>query len=178
MRNKFGHFLKGSKPTHGFKKGIKVWNKNKKGIHLSLGSEFKKGMTPWNKGTRGLVKPNKGNIKKGEHLNKKTEFQKGQKPRNWKGGRRNVSGYIYIFSPEHPTKNTNKLVAEHRLTMEKHIGRFLKESEIVHHIDGDRKNNSISNLMLFPNSSSHHKFHHYGDHSFICKFCKRNQKEI
>lgn len=37
-----------------FKKGFTPWNKDKKGIHLSVKSEFKKGMIPWNKGKSGL----------------------------------------------------------------------------------------------------------------------------
>ena len=49
-RNSKGHFIKGSYVGFGFKKKHKPWNKNLKGIHLSLKSEFKKGLIPWNKG--------------------------------------------------------------------------------------------------------------------------------
>ena len=38
--------------------------------------------------------------------------------------------------------------AEHRIIMEKHLGRKLDSCEVVHHIDGDCLNNNISNLML------------------------------
>ncbi len=37
-------------------------------------------------------------------------------------------------------------VREHILVMENHIGRKLKPTEVVHHIDGNKSNNDISNL--------------------------------
>lgn len=87
-RNKKGQFVKGTKPTHGFKKGIVPWSKSQKGIHLSPRSEFKKGMTPWNKGLtikdkRVAQYVSKGAIaRKGKHFSARTEFEKGQKPWN------------------------------------------------------------------------------------------------
>ena len=47
-----------------------------------------------------------------------------------------------------------------RQVMAKHIGRPLMSSEIVHHIDGNCNNNSLSNLMLFPTHGAHLKHHH------------------
>ena len=37
---------------------------------------------------------------------------------------------------------------EHRRVMEEYLGRELKPDEIVHHIDGNKLNNDISNLQL------------------------------
>lgn len=48
---------------------------------------------------------------------------------------------------------------EHLIVVEKFIGRKLNKSERVHHIDLNKKNNSIKNLMLFKNDSEHIKFH-------------------
>jgi transposase len=72
----------------------------------------------------------------------------GRKASNWQGGRREVSGYIYVYAPDHPYAN-NKAVAEHRLVMEKKIGRHLTPDEVVHHLDGNRKNNDPDNLVLY-----------------------------
>ena len=47
----------------------------------------------------------------------------------------------------------------HRLIMEKHLGRKLAKEEIVHHIDGNKKNNNIKNLQLFGCNADHIKFH-------------------
>jgi len=50
-------------------------------------------------------------------------------------------------------------IYEHRYRMEKHIGRKLKGTELVHHIDGNKKNNNLENLMLLPNEKAHKAFH-------------------
>jgi len=42
--------------------------------------------------------------------------------------------------------------------MEKKLRRKLKQSEVVHHLDGNRTNNSVSNLKLFKSHKEHAKF--------------------
>ena len=69
------------------------------------------------------------------------------------------SGYIQIYSPKNPNADHRGYVYEHRLVVEKKIGRYLKKEEAVHHIDGDKSNNQIENLMLFPTHKEHMKFH-------------------
>ena len=48
---------------------------------------------------------------------------------------------------------------QHRVVMEAHIGRPLLSTEIVHHKDGNKKNNKIDNLELVDCQSSHVKMH-------------------
>ena len=85
---------------------------------------------------------------------------RGENNPRWKGGRRiTQSGYVEVYSPDHPHADKNrKTVYEHRLVMEQHIGRYLSSDEIVHHINGDKSDNRIDNLQL-TNSSDHSREH-------------------
>lgn len=91
----------------------------------------------------------------------------GEKHPFWKGGRfPDRNGYIYIWNPKHPFCNNRGDVFEHRLIVEKYIGRYLTKTELVHHIDENVSNNSPENLFVFENKSAHFKFHlaiRYGD---------------
>ena len=83
----------------------------------------------------------------------------GKNAANWRGGTETHSGgWIWVYCPEHPNAHKNK-VAEHRIVMEKKIGRYLSKDEIVHHIDGVKTNNNIENLKILTRSS-HAKLHH------------------
>lgn len=67
----------------------------------------------------------------------------------WKGGRWiDKAGYVYVRAPEHPTVYANGFYPEHRLVVEKAIGRSLSRDEHVHHRDGDKQNNDLSNLEV------------------------------
>ncbi len=67
----------------------------------------------------------------------------------WKGGRRkSKEGYWEVRSVNHPFKRSNHYVAEHRLVMEKHLGRYLEKHEIVHHKNGIKDDNRIENLQI------------------------------
>lgn len=67
-------------------------------------------------------------------------------------------------SKEYPriTKGAHKGKMIHRLVMEKFIGRELFSHEVVHHIDGDKSNNSIDNLALMT-TSAHARLHRLQD---------------
>ncbi len=78
---------------------------------------------------------------------------------NWKGGKRvDKSGYILIYQPSHPYASGN-CVREHRLIIEKHLNRYLSKSEVVHHIDGNKSNNVLTNLKLCKSQKEHRKLH-------------------
>ena len=60
---------------------------------------------------------------------------------------------------------------EHRVVVEKHIGRKLKRNEHIHHINGDKKDNRIENLCIM--SPQEHVDLHKTKHpkSKLCKVC-------
>lgn len=65
--------------------------------------------------------------------------------KNAKGeGTINWAGYRMIK----PSKD-DKHIMEHRHLMEKKLGRKLRKGENIHHLDGDRLNNDLSNLELW-----------------------------
>ena len=98
---------------------------------------------------------------KPENLGKYLKGTPGDQHWNWKGGIITPNGYIYIHKPKHPNATKQGYVCEHRLVMENKIGRYLKRKEVVHHIDQNRLNNKIKNLILVKNQSDHLKFHNH-----------------
>ncbi|MGI5965423.1 MAG: HNH endonuclease [Anaerotruncus rubiinfantis] len=48
---------------------------------------------------------------------------------------------------------------EHRVAAEKMLGRHLTQEEVVHHVDGDKRNNTPDNLMVLPSQSAHAALH-------------------
>ena len=132
------------------------------GKHRSPATEFKKGLIPWNKGKH--IWQNKPHPKgmQGKYHSEKTKKnmgQKGPKNPNWKGGKyKTEAGYIFILKPEHPFCMSNKYVFEHRLVVEKQIGRYLLSTEPCHHL-GTKDDNRPHRLMAFSSESVHQRFH-------------------
>lgn len=92
--------------------------------------------------------------------------RRGEKHPLWKGGIRSQSeGYIYIFNPQHPLHGSGGYVLEHRLVMEKHLGRYLTKQEVVHHINNKKNDNRIENLLLLSGQDEH-----LAVHQFLKKF--------
>ena len=67
-------------------------------------------------------------------------------------------GYISVYCPNHPGATKDGYVMKHRLVMERHIGRYLKDDEVVHHKNGNRADNRLENLelMTFKEHARHH----------------------
>lgn len=64
-------------------------------------------------------------------------------------------GYVLVYMPDHQDSDKRGYIREHRLKMEKKIGRRLTKNEVVHHIDGNPANNKIGNLKLYGSHADH-----------------------
>jgi hypothetical protein len=102
----------------------------------------------------------------------------------FKGGRFNSRGYILIMSKNHPF-NVRGYVFEHRLVMEKYLGRYLNKDEQIHHKNGIRNDNRIENLEI--TSRKDHPANHgirikINNKNFnvngACSYLKLNPKSI
>lgn len=108
----------------------------------------------------GVPRRSKSEMGQGRHhtletRRKLSEARRGDKGSNWKGGRkRDSGGYVLILKHDHPNAHQG-YVAEHRLVMERALGRYLESWEIVHHKNGMKDDNRIENLELLPKQSEH-----------------------
>jgi len=70
---------------------------------------------------------------------------------HWKGGRFiNWAGYFLV-------RHNGKYVREHRLIMERMLGRPLKSTEEVHHLNGIRTDNRPENLVVIDTAKEKHE---------------------
>lgn len=76
------------------------------------------------------------------------------------------TGYLYSYNPNHYTANKAGKVLEHVYVMSKSIGRKLNKDECVHHIDRDKTNNHIDNLMLLT-IAEHALLHQIEDNGYL-----------
>ena len=95
---------------------------------------------------------------------------KGSNNPTWKSDEKiNRSGYRMIRVLDHPFKNCDGFVLEHRLVAEKYLltdensviidgKKYLDPNLEVHHIDGNRLNNSPSNLLILTHEQ-HRQYH-------------------
>jgi len=69
---------------------------------------------------------------------------------------------------------SKKTVLQHRELMEEHLGRKLDSIELIHHKDGDKRNNIIANLEL-TNKKKHINIHRKKTEwvTIQCILCKR-----
>ena len=122
---------------------------------------------PWNKGKK-LSKKIRDKMSKSYRYHKTSgcfkksnyPWGKGEKAPDWKGGRiYDGTGYIKIYKPDHPFRNKAGYIREHRLIIEKQIGRYLHCWEVVHHINKIRDDNRLENLILLKNKKVHMSIH-------------------
>jgi hypothetical protein len=88
-------------------------------------------------------------------------FIRGHSPK-LKGAGLKSNGYISVYNSYHPHTTKSRYMLQHRLVMEKHLGRYLTNYEVVHHINGNKTDNRIENLQLFYNKGLHTSFEQKG----------------
>ena len=99
---------------------------------------------------------------------------KGNANDSWiKDDKKNSYGYTLIRSLGHPFANCDDFVFEHRLIAEKYLltdensveingKRYLSKDYAVHHLDENKSNNDVSNLVVMT-KGDHQRFHRLAD---------------
>jgi len=132
-RDSFGRFVSGCiSPNKGkFGKDNPHWGKKH-----SKEARFKIGLS------------HKGFKHSPESIERMRNAKKGEKNYNWKGRWKHSSGYIYVHQPNHPNVSLRGSVLEHRLVIERKLGRYLEPFELVHHRNGIKSDNREENLQI------------------------------
>lgn len=124
----------------GHEQWVNYWNIHRKDIHICRSCSCKNTVktrknNPWNKGVK-------------------------QEPRCVGNTYVNNNGYIEVWVGKHTDeRSSGGYQKEHRVLIELDIGRRLLEGEVVHHVDGDKTNNSKENLLLCSGNFEHRKVH-------------------
>ena len=147
-----------------------AWNKGKKlsPIHRENLSISHMGQIAWNKGkkmpyteARRLYDKRQRGVSKPKPKNFSDTMRKVNPPRQRK---KLSTGYILIYKPNYLGSRKGKInkgfIQEHRYILGMFLGRVLTKNEIVHHLNGNKKDNRIENLILCKNNSEHTHMHH------------------
>jgi hypothetical protein len=87
--------------------------------------------------------------------------------------------YFRAYVPDHPKANKHGYVIHHRVVVENKLGRMLTKEEVVHHLDGNGRNNNSDNLAVIATQSQHFRIHNsHKCRTFISLVCGHCSKEF
>lgn len=69
-------------------------------------------------------------------------------------------GYIRLYEPSNENAWSDGRILEHRVVASQKLGRELLPTEVVHHKDENKLNNSPDNLMVFKTTADHTAYHY------------------
>lgn len=87
-------------------------------------------------------------------------------------------GYVRVSLPNHPKASHTGSVHRYVLVMENYLGRYLREGELVHHINGIKTDDRIENLKIV-SACEHARIHGLGikiGGNFCTTHCKRGHE--
>lgn len=120
---------------------------------------------------RKISNSHKGKKLSEAHKIKLSEVQrlqpKGQDSHNWKGGLSMRNGYVLVHNPDHPKARCGYVKRCH-LVAELKYGRQKQRDEDVHHINGNKMDDSFENIILLS----------HGEHSRLHRNQEVNEKAI
>lgn len=133
-------------------------------------SESRKGKGKGNRNAQGarsaevreamVRRPHRGPVGAVERL-AISERTRGERNSNWRGGiHMDHGGYRQVRAIGHPYASRHGYVLEHRLVMERILGRYLLPGEEVHHRNRIKTDNRPSNLEFCATHREHMQRHH------------------
>lgn len=92
----------------------------------------------------------------------RSNARKGEKGSNWHGGKTKTSGgYKQIYMPGHHRADSRGYVLEHIFVFERETGIKIPNNCCIHHLNGEKCDNEITNLCMLTHSA-HTILHHKG----------------
>ena len=127
------------------------------------------------------IRNSRGELGRFKHGHNRLDYFKntifmGENHHAWKGGRYKDknTGYVYVYASDHPFKNKDNKVAEHRKVYEDYYNCILLPFTQIHHVNGIRDDNRIENIIPTYNGIHRSTYHKLDTSDRFCLLCGSN----